>query len=163
MNDDEDENEKKDDDEDDDAEDNDEMEVSSEDTELGDHEPAVLRYRTKFMRWGLAGAGGETMNGKASSYNLSEKVLLQFLQTLETGDPLSYARQQCILDNARRMGGQALLLPRDIHEHWYFVENAHERLHKVVGDVKLKFPFRWKYSNYWARKLRQRLYLAVKT
>ena len=90
----------------DDEIDNDRLEFS-EDIELYVNERAVLLYRIKFMRWGMAGAGSETMNGKATSYNTAQAVTLQFLQTLETGEPLSLQRQQGILNNARRMGGSS--------------------------------------------------------
>ena len=65
-----------------------------EDIALYINDGADMRYRMKFMRWGLAGAGGEDMNGKSSSYNEAQLTTLEFLKTLETGDPLSYARQQ---------------------------------------------------------------------
>ena len=84
----------------DDDEINDERLEFSEDIALYVNERETLRYRTKFMKWGLAGPGGETMNGKASSYNAAQVVTLRFLQTLETGDSLSLQRQQGILDNA---------------------------------------------------------------
>jgi hypothetical protein len=112
----------------------------SEDIALFVNDRATLRFRTKFMRWGLAGAGGETMHGAAGSYNAAQLVTLRFLQTLETGDPMSLLRQQGILSNARKMGGRALLMHPDIHKHWEFVENAHERLTQKRGRRSTCFP-----------------------
>jgi hypothetical protein len=124
----------------DDDEINDERLEFSEDIALYVNERETLRYRTKFMKWGLAGPGGETMNGKASSYNAAQVVTLRFLQTLETGDSLSLQRQQGILDNARRMGGQALLLNPDIRQQWDFVCAAHEKLTQARGRRHASFP-----------------------
>jgi hypothetical protein len=111
-----------------------------EDIALYVNDRADLFYRNQFMTWGFAGVGGETMNGKASSYNTAQMVTLRFLQTLETGDPMSMARMQGILQNARSMGGLATLMNPDIHHHWNFVKNAHESLTQARGRRTTSFP-----------------------
>jgi hypothetical protein len=110
-----------------------------EDIALYVNDDADIRYRMKFMRWGLAGAGGETMNGRATSYNEAHLTTLRFLKALETGDPMSLARQQTLLTNARSMGGTALLMHPSIQAHWDFVEAAHEQLTQNRGRRVTEF------------------------
>ena len=112
----------------------------SEDIVLYVDDRETLRYRTKFMRWGLAHAGVQTMQGVAGSYNAAQLVTLKFLKTLETGDPMSLLRQQGLLKNAREMGGRALLMDPDIHKHWDWVATAHERLTQKRGRRTTSFP-----------------------
>ena len=115
------------------AEDMSDNEEHSEDIALYANDRDDLRYCGTFLRWGMVGASAITTDGEDVSNNLPQTVTLRFLQCLETGDPMSYARQQSILTNARSMGGTARLMHPDIQQHWDYVSAAHERLTQARG------------------------------
>jgi hypothetical protein len=76
-----------------------------------------FEYYMQFLRWGSS--------QNSTSYSVPQLVSLRFLQALETGDSLSTARQQTLLNNARSMGGQAMMMPEGIRQHWDFVSQQH--------------------------------------
>jgi hypothetical protein len=113
----------------------------SEDIALFVHDGVALRYRSKFLHWGYSEDGsGPYTTGSEHPYSLPQLVTLRFLLALETGDPLSYNRQQVLLANARVMGGDALLLHPNIHHHWSYVAAAHELLTQSRGLRQTSFP-----------------------
>lgn len=100
-----------------------------------------LSYRSKYLEWGFSEDGsGVLTKSSTSMYTKPHLVTLKFLLCLETGDPMSYNRQQLILANARAMGGDALLLHPDIHQQWQYVAAAHELLTQSRGLRKTTFP-----------------------